>query len=184
MENAPEKLWSRWLFCCLKREEFYFMNQYYAIASSSRLNVVAARWPRVQKGLKSFWNRNFTKKCLHFLDPWEGGGVKNWSKLLTDSTKKLPTWGRGVSKIRKNSRHCLWNVPKDCYRVFISFENIISCNVFPICHDQKTFKLWTCLRYTNFAQLRPKTHTHHCPKLSTTPITAMERWPCLPLLFT
>ena len=33
---------------------------------------------------------------------WEG--VKNWSKLLpTDSTKRLPTWGRGVSKIRKNS---------------------------------------------------------------------------------
>ena len=26
---------------------------------------------------------------------WEGEGVKNWSKLPTDSTKKLPTWGRG-----------------------------------------------------------------------------------------
>ena len=25
----------------------------------------------------------------------------NWSKLPTDNTKKLPTWGRGVSKIRK-----------------------------------------------------------------------------------
>ena len=31
----------------------------------------------------------------------EGGGVKNWSKLPTYSTKKLPTWGRGVSKIWK-----------------------------------------------------------------------------------
>ena len=24
--------------------------------------------------------------------------------------KKLPTWGRGVSKIRKNCQHCLWMV--------------------------------------------------------------------------
>ena len=31
------------------------------------------------------------------------GGVKNWSKLSIDSTKKLPIWGRGVSKIQK---HC------------------------------------------------------------------------------
>ena len=30
-----------------------------------------------------------------------GGGVKNWSKLPTDTTKKLASWGRGVSKIRK-----------------------------------------------------------------------------------
>ena len=29
-----------------------------------------------------------------------------------DSTKNLPTWGRGVSKIRKNCRSCLWMVPK------------------------------------------------------------------------
>lgn len=42
------------------------MNQYYAIASSSRLNVVAARWPHAQLGLKSFWNRNFTKKVCTF----------------------------------------------------------------------------------------------------------------------
>ena len=33
---------------------------------------------------------------------WEEGGVINWSKLQMDSTNKLPTWGRGVSKIRKN----------------------------------------------------------------------------------
>ena len=37
--------------------------------------------------------------------------LKNWSKLPTDSTKKLPTWGRGVSKIRKNCRRCLWTAP-------------------------------------------------------------------------
>ena len=42
---------------------------------------------------------------------WEGGGVKNWPKLPTDSTKKLSTWGRGVSKIWKNWRRCLWMVP-------------------------------------------------------------------------
>ena len=33
---------------------------------------------------------------------WEGGGGgKNWSKLPTDSTKKLPTWGRGASKVKE-----------------------------------------------------------------------------------
>ena len=29
---------------------------------------------------------------------WEGKGVKNWSKLPTDSTKKTADMGRGVSK--------------------------------------------------------------------------------------
>ena len=30
---------------------------------------------------------------------WEGRGVKKWSKLPTDSTKKLPTWpGEGGVK--------------------------------------------------------------------------------------
>ena len=43
---------------------------------------------------------------------WEGGGVENWSKLTTDSTKKLPTWGRGVSKIKKNGQRRLWMVPQ------------------------------------------------------------------------
>ena len=33
------------------------------------------------------------------LGGWEG--VKNWSTLPTDSTKKLPIWGEGVSKIQK-----------------------------------------------------------------------------------
>ena len=28
-------------------------------------------------------------------------GVKNWSKMLSDGTKKLLTWRKGVSKIRK-----------------------------------------------------------------------------------
>ena len=40
------------------------------------------------------------------------GGVKNWSKLPTDSTKKLPTRGRGVSKFRKKCWLRLWMVPK------------------------------------------------------------------------
>ena len=31
----------------------------------------------------------------------KGEGVKNGSKVPTDSTKKLPIWGRGVSKFRK-----------------------------------------------------------------------------------
>ena len=42
---------------------------------------------------------------------WEGAGVKNWPKLPTDSTKKLPTWGKGVSKIQKICRRHLWMVP-------------------------------------------------------------------------
>ena len=32
---------------------------------------------------------------------WEEGGVKNGSKLQTDSTKKLPTWGGGGVKSGK-----------------------------------------------------------------------------------
>ena len=41
---------------------------------------------------------------------WQLGGVKNWSKLLTDSIKKLPIWEREVSKIQKNLRRRLWMV--------------------------------------------------------------------------
>ena len=51
---------------------------------------------------------------------WEGGGVKNWSKLPTDSTKKLPTWGRGVSKIRNNHRPHLWMVP-NCHVINLAW---------------------------------------------------------------
>ena len=40
----------------------------------------------------------FHKRCRQL----EGGGVKNWSKLPTDSTKKLLTWGEGGVK---NSKH-------------------------------------------------------------------------------
>ena len=35
---------------------------------------------------------------------WKGGGVKNWSKLPTDSTKILPTWGREGGK--KSGKKC------------------------------------------------------------------------------
>ena len=49
---------------------------------------------------------------INDVDNWKEGGVKNWSKLLTDSTKKLPIWGRGLSKIQENFRHCLWMVPR------------------------------------------------------------------------
>ena len=34
------------------------------------------------------------------------GGIKNWSKLSTDNSKKLPKWGR------KNCRRVLWMVPR------------------------------------------------------------------------
>ena len=40
-----------------------------------------------------------------------GGGVKNWPKLPTMSTKKQPTWGRGVLNIQKNYRRRLWMTP-------------------------------------------------------------------------
>ena len=36
-----------------------------------------------------------------------GGRFKNWSKLPPDSTKKLSTWRRGVSKIQNNCRRRL-----------------------------------------------------------------------------
>ena len=38
----------------------------------------------------------------------EAGGVKNWSKLLTDSSEKVPTWRKGVSKIQKKCLLLLW----------------------------------------------------------------------------
>ena len=41
------------------------------------------------------------------------GRVKNWSKLATDSTEKLPTWGKGVSKIRKKMLKLFMNGPFD-----------------------------------------------------------------------
>ena len=40
-----------------------------------------------------------------------GGGVKNWSKLPMDSTKKLPIMG--VSKMQKNCRRLLWMAGHD-----------------------------------------------------------------------
>ena len=44
---------------------------------------------------------------------WEGGRgqklVQNCQQIVL---KKLPTWGRRVSKIRKNCRRRLWMVPK------------------------------------------------------------------------
>ena len=39
-------------------------------------------------------------------------GVKNLSKLPTDSTKKLTDMREGVPKIWKNCRRCLWMDPK------------------------------------------------------------------------
>ena len=41
----------------------------------------------------------------------KGRGVKKWSKLPTNSTTNLPTWGRGMSKIVKNCQQRLWMVP-------------------------------------------------------------------------
>ena len=44
-----------------------------------------------------------------------GAGVENCPKWPTDSTKKLPTLRRGVSKIQKNCRRRLWMVPKELH---------------------------------------------------------------------
>ena len=41
----------------------------------------------------------------------KGGGVKNWSILPTDSTKKLPTWGKEVEKTPEKLPMSLWIVP-------------------------------------------------------------------------
>ena len=51
---------------------------------------------------------------INYVGNWEEGedwgGVKNWSKLLTNSTKKLPILGTEVSKIQKNFRRRIWMV--------------------------------------------------------------------------
>ena len=60
---------------------------------------------------------------------WEGGEVKNWSKLPTDSTKKLPTLGRGVSKIRKNCRRYLWMVPNQNFLLYNNRDCLRNNNV-------------------------------------------------------
>ena len=39
----------------------------------------------------------FTLKAV-YKRRWQLGGVKNWSKLPMNSTKKLPTWRRGMLK--------------------------------------------------------------------------------------
>jgi hypothetical protein len=53
---------------------------------------------------------------INDVDNWVGGGVKIGQNCRRIVLKKLPTWRRGVSKIRKNSRRCLWMVPmqKSC----------------------------------------------------------------------
>ena len=51
-----------------------------------------------------------------------GRGVKNWSKLPTENTKKLPTWGTGVSKIEKNYQRRLWMVPNKTEKIFSVFK--------------------------------------------------------------
>ena len=48
--------------------------------------------------------------------------VKIWSKLSTDGTKKLPTWGKGVSKIPKKSPTSFMDGPlAKCLDVFQAF---------------------------------------------------------------
>ena len=52
---------------------------------------------------KQLWRKTAKGPSINDVGNWEGEGVKNWSKLPTDSTKKLMTWGRGrgMSKIKK-----------------------------------------------------------------------------------
>ena len=56
-----------------------------------------------------------------------GGGSKIGQNYQQIVLKKLPTWGRGVSKIRKNCRHCLWMVPNKIHKckefwIFVPFQ--------------------------------------------------------------
>ena len=57
----------------------------------------------------------FFENVCHWNWPWGPSinDVGNWegSKLSTDSTKKLPTWGREVSKIRKKLPTSFMNGP-------------------------------------------------------------------------
>ena len=54
-----------------------------------------------------------------------GGGVKNRPKMLTDSTKKLPTWERGCVKIRKNCKRRLWMVPNGKFLANIWYFDLL-----------------------------------------------------------
>ena len=48
------------------------------------------------------------------------GGVKNWSKLPTDSTKKLPTWGKGGVKNPEKLPTSFMDGPSDnCGWIFV-----------------------------------------------------------------
>ena len=95
-----------------------------------------------QLRIHNFLNPNVFQATTHFhlwrkgpsindVGNWEGGGVKNWSKLPTDSTKKLPTWRRGVSKIRKNCRRHLWMVPYAFLNLCKSKTNSLRDSSFP-----------------------------------------------------
>ena len=44
---------------------------------------------------------------------FRGEGVKNWSNLPTDSSKKLPKGGELGSKIVKICRRLKWMVPRE-----------------------------------------------------------------------
>ena len=82
--------------------------------------------------LDTAWSRKIVKRqifCmyLHFVFCMYKTIFKNWSKLSTDSTKKLPTWGRagGCQKSRKNADifygwHLLWMVLKKHYFTCVS----------------------------------------------------------------
>jgi hypothetical protein len=62
---------------------------------------------------KTIMEKNCKGPSINDVGNWEGEGVKNWSKLPTDSTKKLPTWGReGGVKNPENCRRRLWMVQK------------------------------------------------------------------------
>ena len=58
----------------------------------------------------------------------KGGEVKNWSKLLTDNTKILPTWGRGVSKIQKICQHVYgWSLRKEVTNPYRTMSFCLGC---------------------------------------------------------
>ena len=56
-----------------------------------------------------------------------GSRVKNWSKLLTDRTEKLPIWGRGVSKIQKKKTPfidgSLWLLLQQASKLYAGLPN-------------------------------------------------------------
>ena len=119
-----------------------------------RITALPQLWAN---GAKTFMNSysNFTSLSYWAIHKRRRqlGGVINWSKLPTDSTKKLPTRGRRALKIRKNCQRHLWLVPMFIVHI-IFFEFVIPSNDYKYHFRKYLVRLW------NYKKL----NTYNVPK--------------------